>query len=70
MTEMLSSLKIAKNNVHVFQGKLFTCCDVRAMLETDNLPRRIVNRLYIVANRLKDPSFVSGCNILIIFLKI
>ena len=38
LTEMLSSLKIAKRYIHVyyFHGKQFTCWDLRGMLETDN----------------------------------
>ena len=38
MTEMLSSLKVAKKYTHVyyFRVKHFTFWDLRGMLETDN----------------------------------
>ena len=38
LTEMLSSLTVAKKQMHVycFHGKHFTCWDLRGMLETDN----------------------------------
>ena len=38
LTEMLSSLRVAKKYMHVycFFGKHFTCWDLRGMLETDN----------------------------------
>ena len=38
LTEMVSSLKVAKKymHVHCFQGKHFTCWDLRGMYETDN----------------------------------
>ena len=47
LTEMLSSLKVAKKYMHVYylHGKHFTCWDLRGMLESDNFGR-IVNRLY------------------------
>ena len=38
LTEMLSSLKVAKKYMHVycFHGKPLTCLDLRGMLGTDN----------------------------------
>ena len=38
VTEILSSLKVAKKYMHVyyFHGKHFTCWDLRGMLETEN----------------------------------
>ena len=42
LTELLSSLKVAKKHVHVycFHGKHFTCWDLRGMLKTDNFVQK------------------------------
>ena len=39
---MLSSLKVAKKYMHVyyFDGKHFTCSDLRGMLEADNFGQK------------------------------
>ena len=52
---VLSSLRVAKKHVHVycFHGKHFVCWDLRGMLETTTLPRRIVNRLYLSTSKLR-----------------
>ena len=42
LTEMLSSLKVAKKYmpVYCFHGKHFTCWDLHGMLETDNFGQK------------------------------